>query len=61
LKVAINLPTTHYQLPVEGFRGADDFLEDGGAVSFVWFVELLCFFFMLAALRFSCVRKINDG
>jgi hypothetical protein len=31
----MNLLTTHYQLPVEGFLGADDFLEDGGAVSFV--------------------------
>jgi hypothetical protein len=32
----MNLLTTLYQLPVEGFLGADDFLEDGGgAVSFV--------------------------
>jgi hypothetical protein len=29
-------PAIHkYQLPVEGFLGADDFLEDGRAVSFV--------------------------
>jgi len=41
---------------VEGFLGAEDFLEGGGAVSFVWFVELLCFRFLLAALWFSCVQ-----
>jgi hypothetical protein len=45
---------------VEGFRGAEDFLEGGGAVSFVLFVELLCFLFVLAALRFSCVFKRKD-
>jgi len=35
LKAVRNLLNTHCQLPVEGFLGAEDFLEGGGAVSFV--------------------------
>jgi hypothetical protein len=34
-KAIRNLLNTRSHLPVEGFLGAEDFLEGGGAVSFV--------------------------